>query len=98
MQGRLLDLCFFDITNLFCPRRYVLKDVVRDSNGQRGLTFFISILQPNIDVNACSQQVHDAKDCQLELYDVINMLCLNCDGYSMHEGRGLAYVLQLNLM
>ena len=50
MQGRLLDLCFFDITNLFCPRRYVLKDVVRDSNGQRGLTFFISILHPNIDV------------------------------------------------
>ena len=77
MQGRLLDLCFFDITNLFCPRRYVLKDVVRDSNGQRGLTFFISILQPNIDVNACSQQIRDVKARQVDMHGCVDTLRLN---------------------
>ena len=36
-------------------------------------------------IDAYSQQVQGVKSCRVELYDIINMLCLNGKGYTTHE-------------
>ena len=45
----------------------------------------VSHLQPNNGANPRTEQVLNVKACEMELYSFIDMLCLNCEGYTIHE-------------
>jgi hypothetical protein len=85
LNARFLDLSFFNATKLFSPCHYADDVVIRDSNAKRWLGILISHLQPNVDINACPQVLHDAKACEMELYRFIDTLRLNCESYIMYE-------------
>ena len=56
---------------------------------KKGQYFDFSVTTKLFDVNACSQQVCDAKACQVELNGFIDMSCLNCEDdnelFELHE-------------
>jgi hypothetical protein len=85
LNARLTNLSLFNAAKLFNPCHSPDDDVIRDSNAKRWLGILISHLQPNVDINACPQVLHDAKACEMELYRFIDTLRLNCEGYTLHE-------------
>ena len=85
LNARFPDLSLFNAAKLFSPCHYADDDVIRDSKAKTWLGILISHLQPNVDVNACPQILHDAKACEMELYRFVDTLRLNCEGYTMHE-------------
>jgi hypothetical protein len=54
------DLSLFNAAKLFNACYYIDDDVIRDINAKRWLGILISHLQPNVDINACPQVLHDA--------------------------------------
>ena len=85
LNARFPDLCLFNAAKLFSPCHYAHDDVVRDSNAKRWLEILVSHLQPNNGANSFTQQVLNVKACEMELYGFVDMLRLNCEGYTMHE-------------